>query len=111
MAQNLFAAHVTAGNASAATLYTMPSGTTGSMLNITAYNPTGGALTLTLRVVENNGDIVVVAVQSIGAGQTFSFSGGSTARVTLLVLEAGNIVTAQDGSGSIIVRGSGLQFT
>lgn len=111
MAQTFIAAHVAAGNASDAVLFTMPAGSNGYLNNIIAYNSTGGALTLTLKITETNGDVVVIAVTSIAAGATQSYSGNSTVTLTPQTLLTGNIITARGSGAGITVRCSGLSFT
>ena len=110
MARIINAGHVEAGDGAYATLYTCPASMTAIVGNLTAYNSTAGALDLTIAVVESDGTVTVVAVDSIDAGATASYSGGSTARVTPLNLASGNVLQVQGSDAGIFCRASVVVF-
>lgn len=98
-----------AGNAVDTALFTMPASYEGFISNITAYNSTGGSLTLTISITRQNGTEYVLLVDSIATVATSSYSGGSTKRITPLVMLAGEVIQAKGSAAGIFVTISGLR--
>lgn len=96
----------------ASAIYTAPAGVVGTVVgNISAYNSTGGALTLTLSVLRQDGTAYPLAVASISGTSTASFGRGSTACVCPLTLLPGEAVKAQGSNTGITVTVSGVAFS
>ena len=110
MAFEEIAAGVAAGNGSAAVIYQMPADSNGHLANVTAYNSTGGALTLTITVFEADGSTSTLYVGSLAGGATGSFSGTSANCITPVSLLPGSKFQAQGSGAGIRVRVSGLRF-
>lgn len=110
MARVIIAESKDAGNATAATIYTMPSGYTGFIGNLIAANTTGGALNLTLYVRRNGVDNVILPATSI-AGNGVYFGRNATNPVCQLTMRAGDILKAMGSGAGITVTISGLQFS
>lgn len=100
-----------AGNGSATTVYTCPSGKTAIVENMVAYNSTGGALTLTVTVVNQTGTTSTILVQSINAGATLQMIKGSTTPCFPQGLVPGETVKCEGSGAGITVRGTALQFS
>lgn len=111
MAQSFIGESVAAGNAAYATIFTMPADAVGFLGNITASNTTGGALTITLSKEVGGTTFILSSADAIAANATNSYSGGSTRRITPVVLKSGEIFKAQGSGAGIIVTISGLQFS
>ena len=74
------------------TLYTVPASTQAIIKDIDLQNPTGTAATATLQI---SGGIPIVQGLSIPGGATVHWTG-------LIVLNAGEVITAQAGTASSI---------
>lgn len=106
MAQRILIGRGTAGNTVDVKVAQMPTGMEGFISNITAVNPTGGALNLTISILESDGSTTVVsAVKAVAAGATVNFK-----EILPQNLQAGNQVLAKGSGAGIIVRVSGLQL-
>jgi len=110
MARIIIADTVAAGNATAASLFTMPSGYCGFIGNLTASNTTGGALNLTLYVRRNGVDNVLLPATSVG-GLGVYHGRNSTNPVCQLAMRAGDILKAMGSGPGINVTFSGMRFT
>lgn len=112
MAQAFIGGTVAAGNAVYADLFTMPAGNNGIIGNITAANTTGGGLTITIALHRLDGtDHVLVNADAIGANGNTYYSGGSTKRITPLVMISGEVLKAQGSGAGIEVTFSGLRIS
>ncbi len=111
MAYEIIAGNGSAGNAADEAIYTCPADSTAIIGNVTAYNSTGGTLTLTLKVQESDGtSSTLVSADSLLTTVSASYSGGSTKRITPITLRAGNVLLANGSGAGIKVRASGLRF-
>lgn len=106
---NKIGASAHAGNAAFATVYTMPASNEGFISNVTAYNTTGGGLTLTIAILRQDGQTWQQVVAAVGANATVSFSGGATNRITPMVLLSGESIQAQGSGAGLDVTVSGLR--
>lgn len=112
MAYRLLTINGSAGNATDTAVYTVPAGESVIIGNLTAYNSTGGGLTLTIKIKENDGtSSVLCTAVALAATTAVSFSGGSTIRITPITLNPGNQLIANGSGSGITVRGSGLSFS
>lgn len=112
MSYSIIGASASAGNASYATIYTQPALTTGGVIgNVTAYNTTGGALTLTLAIVRQDGTTVVQATESINGTTPASYGRGSTKCICPLSLLPGETIKAQGSGPGLTVTVSGVSFS
>lgn len=102
---------IEAGNATDATIYTTPASTVAIIGNIVAYNTTGGALVTAIKVKRQNGTTYTLDSVSISATSSQSYSGGSTRRLTPLVLHPGELLIAQAAGAGVNITYSGLQRT
>lgn len=109
MAYAIITAFGAAGNGANSTIYTAQAKQTAIFGAITAYASTAGA-NLSLSIKEDDGSVSVLATQSVSAGTTVSFSGGSTGRITPLTMNSGNILYASASASDVRVRCSGLRF-
>jgi len=92
------------------TEYTASSGMRTIIDKFTGYNSTGGAVSLTVKLVASGGAAGatnVVVVKSIAAGETYTFP-----EVVGHVLEPGGFISVVAASGSaIVIRASGREVT
>lgn len=92
------------------TEYTCSTGMRTIIDKISAYNGTGGAVTLTIKLVPSAGTAGAsntLAVKSIAAGTTETFS-----EIVGQVLEAGGFISVLAGAAtSIVIRISGREVT
>lgn len=102
---------VAAGNASDATVFTMPATFEGFISSILAYNSTGGSLDLTLKVKRAGADTTILAASAVGAGATTNYNSGSTIPLAPIVLNTGDSLLAQGSGSGITVDISGMRFS
>jgi hypothetical protein len=110
MARVIIADTVAAGNATAATIYTMPPDYSGFIGNIVATNTTGGALDLTLYITRNGADNVLLAATAINGGAVY-YGRNSTNPVCQLAMRSGDILKAMGSGAGINVTVSGMRFS
>ena len=110
MARVIIADTVAAGNATAATIFTMPSGYSGFIGNLLATNTTGGALNLTLYVTRNGADNVILPATAIN-GSAVYHGKNATNPVCQLAMRAGDILKAMGSGAGINITISGLRFS
>lgn len=95
--------------ASAATVYTVPSGNRTIIDKLTATNITGGAITITIYLVPSGGSAgatnTIISAESIAAGATKDFTA-----LQNQILSVGDFISAfASSSSSIVIRGSGRE--
>lgn len=91
------------------TMYTA-SGVRAIIDKFTGYNGTGGAVTLTVKLVASGGAAAatnIIVLKSLAAGETYNFP-----EIVGHVLEAGGFISVLAGAAtSIVVRASGREVS
>lgn len=93
------------------TQYTAPSGTRTIIDKFTGTNTTGGAVSLTVKLIPNGGSAgasnTIVSARSLAAGECYTFP-----EIVGHVLNPGDVIsTLASSATSITVRGSGREVT
>ena len=111
MARAIIGLTVAAGNATNATIFTMPAANEGVISSILATNTTGGSLNFTLTMTRAGIDYVLVNAEAVSANSTTAYNKGETTPLTPLALIQGDIIKGQGSGSGIVVTLSGLRFT
>lgn len=112
MSYSLAGNSASAGNTVYATVYTQPATGSGTVIgNVTAYNTTAGALTLTLAIGRQDGTSAVQSVESISGYATASYGRGATKCICPLTLLPGETIQAKGSGAGLTVTASGVAFS
>lgn len=103
-------ATASAGNATDATLYTMPAGLSGVIGNIIAFNTTGGGLNLTLKLKRAGTVYILTPVVTIATVASAYYGRNSTNSVCPLTLDPGDSLLGLGTGAGIQVTISGISI-
>ena len=111
MSKLVIAVTVAAGNATDATVFTMPAGFQGFVSSLTCSNTTGGSLNLTLKLTRVGTTFTLLAATAVGASSAAQFNKGATNPVFPITLNAGDILLAQGSGAGLNVTVSGVRYS
>jgi hypothetical protein len=111
MARSVIATTGSAGNATNASIFTMPAGYEGFISSLIAHNSTAGSLDLTLTLTRAGIDNVILSPDSITAADTKYYAKGASKPIFPLTMLEGDILKAQGSGAGITVTVSGLRFS
>lgn len=100
------------GNGTYATLHSVTTNGSYAVIGgISAYNPSGGSLNLTLAIVRQDQTVrLIVPLTAIGTLAQVSFNRGASNPITPITLLSGETLQCKDNGAAIQVTISGLQI-
>lgn len=111
MSRRVITATVAAGNATNATVFTMPAGYEGLISGLIAYNSTGGSLNLSLVLTRGGVDNTILSPDAVATVTTNYYAKGSSKPIFPLTMVEGDILKAMGSGAGITVTVSGLRFS